>query len=49
MNEAKLFYETLYSSSGCKLLGINIESELEGYSILKLNNEESTSMEGLKQ
>ena len=47
LNEAKLFYEKLYSSRDSELLDINIETELDGYSVPKLNNEESTSMEGL--
>ena len=47
LNEAKCFYETLYSSRDNELIDTNIEMELEGCSVPKLNYEESISMEGL--
>ena len=47
LEETKLFYKTLYSSKDSELLDTDLEAELEGYSVPKLNIEESMSIEGI--
>ena len=47
LNEAKLFYENLYSSKDANLTDINLENEFIDYDIPKLSTEESKSLEGL--
>ena len=47
LTEVQHFYQTLYSSRDTELLDTNIETELEGVDVPKLNYQESISMEGL--
>ena len=47
LEETKLFYQTLYSSRDSELLDFNLETELSGYTVPKLNIDESSNIEGL--
>ena len=47
LTEVQRFYQNLYSSRDTELLDTDINIELEGLSVPKLNDHESISMEGL--